>query len=112
MVTHELAPQPARGNFLAEPAYPNVFDLCALCLHRRFHQHLPHPSKRKSRPVILLRTLCRFQKTQVLCNQANPHSFAKIPGWGVIMIDLWMQNATAVTHLESTLAKVYQNKGL
>lgn len=37
---------------------------------------------RKSRRVILLRTLCRFQKSQVLCNQANPPSFSKTPGMG------------------------------
>jgi len=29
---------------------------------------------------ILLRTLCRRQKTQLLCNQASPNSFSKIPG--------------------------------
>src|SRR5258705_2881413 len=29
---------------------------------------------------ILLRTHCRRQKTQLLCNQASPNSFSKIPG--------------------------------
>ncbi|SRR6266852_4288338 len=31
----------------------------------------------------LLRTLCRHQKSQLLCNQANPNSFCKTPGVGV-----------------------------
>src|SRR5260370_3955809 len=29
-----------------------------------------------------LRTLCRSQKSQLLCNQANPASFCKTPGVG------------------------------
>jgi hypothetical protein len=33
-----------------------------------------------SRPFNLLQTLCRSCKSQVLWNQANPNSFAKIPG--------------------------------
>jgi len=41
------------------------------------------PSGRlNSRRLILLQTLCRCQNGQVLCNQANPNSFAKTPGWG------------------------------
>jgi len=32
---------------------------------------------------ILLRTLCRSPKTQLLCNQPNPNSLCKTPGWGV-----------------------------
>ena len=41
------------------------------------------PSERlNSRRLILLQTLCRRQKGQVLCNQANPNSFAKTPAWG------------------------------
>jgi hypothetical protein len=40
-------------------------------------------SSRNSRPLILLQTLCRYEKSQVLCNQANPDSFPKIPGCGV-----------------------------
>ncbi len=37
-------------------------------------------SSLNSRPFNLLRTLCRRQKDQLLCNQANPDSFAKTPG--------------------------------
>ncbi len=40
-------------------------------------------SSLNSRPFNLLRTLCRRQKDQLLCNQANPDSFAKTPGVGV-----------------------------
>ena len=35
-----------------------------------------------SKPLNLLRTLCRCEETQPLWNQANPHSFRKTPGWG------------------------------
>ncbi len=34
----------------------------------------------KSIAFILLQTLCRRQKSQALCNQANPASFCKTPG--------------------------------
>ena len=37
----------------------------------------------KSCRFILLRTLCRCEKPQLLCNQANPNSLCKIPGVGV-----------------------------
>src|ERR1700676_5366266 len=43
------------------------------------------PGPRRSCPFvfILLRTLCPRQKSQPLCNQANPASFQKTPGvWG------------------------------
>src|SRR6267142_2822612 len=41
----------------------------------------PHPpSKANSFPHTLFRTLCRYRKTQPLCNQANPNSFAKYRG--------------------------------
>jgi hypothetical protein len=34
-------------------------------------------------PFIRLQPLCRPQKSQLLCNQANPASFSKMPGvWG------------------------------
>ena len=36
-----------------------------------------------SRPLILLQTLCRREKSQLLCNQANPNSLDKTP-WGGI----------------------------
>jgi hypothetical protein len=37
-----------------------------------------HPARtHKSRCFILLQTLCRRQKTQPLCNQANPNSFLR-----------------------------------
>ena len=82
MITHEIGaparpPHPPCGACLSQR-----FDLGAVCLNRLCQQHLPHPSNNKSRPVILLRTLCRLQRSQVLCNQANPHSLAKTPGWG------------------------------
>jgi hypothetical protein len=35
-----------------------------------------------SRRLILLRTLCRREKNQLLCNQANPNSLHKTPGVG------------------------------
>jgi hypothetical protein len=35
-----------------------------------------------SHGLILLRTLCRSQNTELPCNQANPTSFAKTPGAG------------------------------
>ncbi len=48
-------------------------------------RNLSYPSRRSSpnpQLFILLQTLCRSQKTQLLCNQANPASFAKTPGVG------------------------------
>ncbi len=41
------------------------------------------PNQANSFPRILLQTLCRSEKSQVLWNQANPHSFDKTPGVGV-----------------------------
>jgi hypothetical protein len=38
------------------------------------------PGRANSFPHTLFRTLCRCRKTQLLCNQANPHSFSKTPG--------------------------------
>ncbi len=49
-------------------------------------RNLSYPSRRSSpnsRRLILLQTVCRRQKSQLLCNQANPNSFAKTPGVGV-----------------------------
>ena len=40
------------------------------------------PPSANSCSLILLRTLCRRQKSQPLCNQANPHSLGKTPGVG------------------------------
>jgi hypothetical protein len=40
------------------------------------------PARPNSRLFILLWTLCRCQKRQLLCNQSNPNSFAKTPGVG------------------------------
>lgn len=45
---------------------------------RHFSRHCT-PNRRC---FILLRTLCRSCKSQLLWNQADPHSFAKIPGVG------------------------------
>jgi hypothetical protein len=39
-------------------------------------------SNPNSRPFNRLQPLCRREKSQLLCNQANPASFSKIPGWG------------------------------
>src|SRR5260370_10343643 len=53
--------------------------------------NLSYPSRRSSlnpRPVNLLQPLCRSQKSQLLCNQANPASFCKTPGVGVPLCDL------------------------
>jgi hypothetical protein len=47
--------------------------------------NLTYPSRRsspKSHRLILLRTLCRRQKRQLLWNQPNPNSFCKIPWVG------------------------------
>ncbi len=45
---------------------------------------LPHSSNpANSFGPILLQTPCRSEKSQVLCNQANPHSFDKTAGVGV-----------------------------
>src|SRR6267142_201536 len=41
------------------------------------------PSRANSFPHRLFRTLCRFQKAQLLWNQANPNSFSKTPGVGI-----------------------------
>jgi hypothetical protein len=43
-------------------------------------QRLRHSPRRNSFPSILLPTLLRSQKSQTLCNQANPDSFCKTPG--------------------------------
>ena len=62
-------------NYLRRPMFFQfalVSELCALCA-----------SAPNSFPVTLLRTLGRSQKTQLLCNQANPRSFGKTPGVGI-----------------------------
>ena len=46
---------------------------CRYCRHR---------SPRNPLFLILLQTLCRSQKSQLLWNQANPNSFAQTPGVG------------------------------
>jgi hypothetical protein len=40
------------------------------------------------RPFSLLQTLCRRDKSQLLCNQVNPNSFHRIPGVGYLCDDL------------------------
>ena len=55
------------------------------------------PRRRKSRRMILLRTLCRSQKRQLLCNQANPHSLRKIPGVRGISAWLFTSHRSRVT---------------
>ena len=42
-----------------------------------------HPNQANSFPDILLQTLCRSEKSQLLWNQANPNSFAKTLAVGV-----------------------------
>src|SRR6266852_1744945 len=47
--------------------------------------NLADPSRHSSlnsRPFNLLQPLMQLQKSQLLCNQANPASFCKTPGWG------------------------------
>jgi hypothetical protein len=49
-------------------------------------RNLFYPSRRSSpnpRRLILLQTLLHSQKSQLLCNEANPNSFGEIPGVGV-----------------------------
>jgi hypothetical protein len=43
----------------------------------------------KSRPLILLRTLCRCGTGQVLCNQPNPNSSCKTPAVGINATRPW-----------------------
>src|SRR6266478_1053874 len=45
----------------------------------------------------LLRTLCRSEKTQLLCNQANPNSFDKTPGVRVSLRKLRSLSDSALT---------------
>jgi len=56
------------------------FQFSTLCLRVSVANPVP-----KSCRVILLRTLCRSQKSQLLCNQANPNSLRKIRGGGVCL---------------------------
>ena len=47
---------------------------------------VPGPRRLCPFVFILLRTLCPRQKSQPLCNQANPASFQKTPGvWGPLL---------------------------
>jgi hypothetical protein len=48
-------------------------------LYASWHLHESRVTSHKSRRFILLQTLCRRQKRQLLCNQSNPNSFAKTP---------------------------------
>ena len=50
----------------------------------------------KSSRLILLQTLCRRQKTQLLRNQANPHSFANIPGGVALALETWRKARSLV----------------
>ena len=50
---------------------------------RTNRSYLSRRSSFNPRPVNLLQPLLRSQKSQLLCNQANPASFCKSPGWGV-----------------------------
>jgi len=62
--------------FLASPPASSVFPLArSVADSRRSYRTKPCA-------LILLRTLSRREKSELLCNQANPNSFAKIPGWG------------------------------
>jgi hypothetical protein len=44
--------------------------------------HGSQVTSHKSRIFMGLPPLCRSQKSQLLCHQANPASFSKMPGWG------------------------------
>ena len=51
-------------------------------LPRQTLSSYPRRSSPNPHRLILLRTLCHAQKTQLLCNQANPNSFGETPGVG------------------------------
>jgi hypothetical protein len=66
-------------SFLHNPSVCSRFDSYAT--------HYPPPTTHFPRPFpflfINLPPLCHSQKSQLLCNQANPASFSKMPGvWG------------------------------
>jgi hypothetical protein len=82
----ELAPQPVRCNLRAKPAPPNV-SICAQCACI-------------DSAISTFRTL---SKAAAQYRSLHPNSSD---------IDPEMQNAMQVKRLESTLVKVYQNKGL
>jgi hypothetical protein len=81
------------GSALATPS--SIHDLLPTSLHPALcssrHSFTPifegalatrHFSSANSFPGILLQTLCRRTKSQLLCNQANPRSLGKTPGVG------------------------------
>jgi hypothetical protein len=65
-----LLPQPRVSPRAPLACSPNISAPCSSYL------------RGKARLFISLPPLCHLQKSQLLCNQANPASFAKIPGVG------------------------------
>jgi hypothetical protein len=111
----KLALQPARRNLRAEPAYPNA-SACVQCASidsasstfRTLAKASPVPSY-SYKLFVVSKEVKSFAIKQI-------HTLSqKHPGGGrghLPDIDQRVQSATPVNHLESTLAKVYQNKGL
>src|SRR6266852_359667 len=72
------------------PQRPKISHRLAADIIRSDHPTRPDTSFQFLRPftwhnpsgITLLRTLRRYEKRQLLCNQANPNSFCKRPGWG------------------------------
>ena len=73
------------------PQRPKISPRLAADIIRSDHPTRPDTSFQFLRPftwhnpsgITLLRTLRRYEKRQLLCNQANPNSLCKIPGVGV-----------------------------
>jgi len=80
------------------PRPPVLLNSCALIppsnLLRFSHSPESLVTHHKSRVLILLRTLCHGEKSQLFCNQANPRSFAKTPGWGHTLQNAPAESAT------------------
>ena len=68
LASHNLWPRLLVATQTRVPRPAPKSSLCSPCL------------RGKSIAFILLQTLCRRQKSQALCNQANPASFCKTPG--------------------------------
>jgi len=74
------------------PSQPGVYSRAAFLLTTNYPPpttplscsavHESQITNHKSRLFMGLPPLCRSQKSQLLCNQANPDSFTKMPGCG------------------------------
>jgi len=60
----------------------------------------------KPRRFTLLQTLCRHEKSQLLCNQANPHSLRKTPGVGYRLRPCLRSSPTSVFSVPSVVNPV------